>query len=109
MPRVGAVTEGDVRMRERNGREAVLLCRAPPTPPKWRSALATYLGVLPTALVLGRFLSPWIAGWPFVLRVATFNAAVVAGAYWIVMPVVLRVLRGWLTPAASPRSRCRTP
>ena len=109
MRRGGDVTEGDVLVRERDGRETLWLCRAPPTPQKWRSALATYLGVLPTALVLGRLLSPWIAGWPFVLRVATLNAAIVAGAYWIAMPVVLRVLRGWLTPAAAPRSRCRTP
>src|ERR1044071_1669097 len=52
--------------------------RSPNPPPRWKMAIATFLGVFPTAMILGLTLSPAIRSWPFVLRNAVFNACVVA-------------------------------
>jgi uncharacterized protein len=65
-------------------------------PPKWKMAIATFLGVFPVAMFLNATLGRLIQGWPFVWRTAVFNAAVVALLSWVVMPVVARLLHGWL-------------
>ncbi len=67
-------------------------------PPRWKMAVATFLGVFPVAMFLGATLGPWIKDWPFVARNAVFNAAVVTVLSWVVMPGVTRLLRGWLQP-----------
>ena len=59
-------------------------------------AIATFLGVFPVAMVLNLTLGPAISSWNFFLRTAVFNACVVALLTWVVMPVVTRLLRGWL-------------
>jgi len=66
-------------------------------------AVATFFGVFPLAMLLNLTLGPAIREWPFVLRNAVFNAAVVALLSWGVMPVVTRVLHGWLQP--QPRTK----
>ncbi len=67
-----------------------------PPPPRWKMAVATFLGVFPLAMGLNVTLGPLIRGWPFVLRNAVFNAFVVALLAWVVMPIVTRCLHGWL-------------
>jgi antibiotic biosynthesis monooxygenase (ABM) superfamily enzyme len=54
--------------------------------------------VFPLAMILTLTIGPTIGEWPFVLRNAVFNACVVALLAWVVMPVVTRLLRGWLQP-----------
>ncbi|MCC7373983.1 MAG: antibiotic biosynthesis monooxygenase [Verrucomicrobiales bacterium] len=73
-----------------------------PPPPRWKMAVATFLGVFPVAMVLQLTLGPWIQDWPFLVRNAVFNAAVVAVLSWMVMPVVTRSMRRWLQPSAEP-------
>ena len=65
-------------------------------PPRWKQAVLTWLGVDLIALVLTYTLSPLTAGWPWLAGFLTFNAAVVAGLAWVVMPVLSRLARGWL-------------
>jgi len=65
-------------------------------PPKWKMAIATFIGVFPLAMALNLTLGPAIRDWHFVLRNAVFNAAIVALLSWAVMPVVTRLLHGWL-------------
>ncbi|MCW5556519.1 MAG: antibiotic biosynthesis monooxygenase [Verrucomicrobiae bacterium] len=72
--------------------------RAPQPPPKWKMAVATYLGVLPLAMLLSLALDPLIREWHFLLRNAVFNAFIVVLLSWAVMPVMTRLLRGWLQP-----------
>lgn len=67
-------------------------------PPKWKMAVATFLGVFPLAMLLNLTLGPLIREWHFVARNAVFNAFVVTLLAWVVMPIVTRLLRGWLQP-----------
>lgn len=67
-------------------------------PPRWKMAVATFLGVFPLAMILTLTIGPVIREWPFVLRNAVFNACVVGLLAWVVMPVVTRLLHGWLQP-----------
>lgn len=76
---------------------------APVVPPRWKVALVSWAGVNLTALVLTYTLSPLTRGWPWGLAFVTFNAAVVAGLTWVVMPPLSRALRPWFEPAPPPR------
>ncbi len=66
--------------------------------PKWKMAVATFLGVFPVAMVLNLTLGPVIRSWPFVAANAVFNAGVVSLLTWVVMPLITRALHGWLHP-----------
>src|SRR5438876_11402082 len=70
-------------------------------PPRWKMALATFLGVFPVAMVLNLALGPVIRSWPFLISNAVFNAAVVALLTWVVMPLISRVLHPWLSSERS--------
>jgi len=65
-------------------------------PPRWKMAVATFLGVFPVATVLGLVLGPTIKSWHFLLSNAVFNLCVVALLTWVVMPLVTRALHRWL-------------
>jgi len=64
--------------------------------PKWKMAIATFLGVFPVAMLLSLTLGRVTASWNFILANLVFNACVVALLTWIVMPVITRALHGWL-------------
>lgn len=88
------LTEGEPVYRQLHGLEAWF--RSPNPPPRWKMAVATFLGVFPTVMLLSLTLGPTIKSWPFILGNAVFNACVVALLTWVVMPLVTRVLHGWL-------------
>ena len=67
-------------------------------PPRWKMAIATFIGVFPLAMILTLTIGPVIREWPFALRNAVFNACVVALLTWVVMPLITRVLQRWLHP-----------
>jgi antibiotic biosynthesis monooxygenase (ABM) superfamily enzyme len=93
--RARALTEGEAVHRQLHGLEAWF--RSPHNPPpRWKMAVATFLGVFPVAMALNLTLGPVIRSWPFIVRNAVFNAAVVALLTWVVMPVVTRILHRWL-------------
>jgi len=74
--------------------------RSPHTPPpRWKMAVATFLGVFPVATLLSLTLGPAIGAWHFLVSAALLNACVVILLTWVVMPLVTRVLRGWLHAA----------
>jgi antibiotic biosynthesis monooxygenase (ABM) superfamily enzyme len=104
MNRLGELTEGDPRIEELSGLEGwftlpedVGLAK----PPKYKMALATFLGVFPVAMTLNLTLGPAIRSWPFVVSNAVFNASVVILLTWLVMPLVTRALHPWLFPQES--------
>lgn len=94
------LTEGSGRTEELTGLESwfTLPGTVLRALPKWKMAIATFLGVFPVAAVLGLTLGPAIHSWHFILRNAVFNACVVILLTWVVMPLVTRVLHGWLHP-----------
>ncbi|SRR5258706_4857032 len=93
--RAARLTEGEPVHRQLHGLEAWF--RSPHNPPpRWKMAVATFLGVFPVAVVLNLTLGPLIGSWPFILRNAVFNACVVALLTWVVMPQITRTLQPWL-------------
>ena len=101
MNRLGELTEGDPRIEELSGLEGWFTLPEHPglaKPPKYKMALATFLGVFPVAMGLNLTLGPAIRPWHFVLSSAIFNACVVILLTWVVMPLVTRALHRWLFP-----------
>ena len=94
--RVTPLTEGEPVYRQLHGLEAWF--RSPVPPPRWKMAVATYLGVLPVVTILSLTLGPAISSWHFLFNNMVFNLCVVALLTWIVMPLVTRALNSWLQP-----------
>jgi antibiotic biosynthesis monooxygenase (ABM) superfamily enzyme len=93
--RARTLTEGEPAYRKLTGLEAWF--RSPHNPPpRWKMAMATFLGVFPVAMFLNLTLGPMIRPWPFIISNAIFNACVVALLTWVVMPLVTRILHRWL-------------
>jgi uncharacterized protein len=93
--RVKPLTEGGPLDRQLTGLEAWF--RSPQNPPpRWKMAIATYLGVVPVIMGLSLTLGPLVRSWNFVLNNLVFNACVVALLTWVVMPLITRILHRWL-------------
>ena len=93
--RARTLTEGEPVYRQLHGLEAWF--RSPQNPPpRWKMAVATFLGVFPVAMILNLTLGAAIRPWNFILGNAVFNACVVALLTWVVMPLITRALHGWL-------------
>jgi len=101
--RCAPLTESDSwSLRPLHGLEAWFRSPTPQSPPpKWKMAVATYLGVFPLATILSLTLGPLLRGWHFMVQNAVFNATIVVLLSWIVMPFITRLLHGWLRPSTS--------
>jgi antibiotic biosynthesis monooxygenase (ABM) superfamily enzyme len=89
------LTEGDPVHRELTGLEAWF--RSPQNPPpRWKMAVATYLGVVPVIMGLSLTIGPVVRSWNFLLNNLVFNACVVTLLTWVVMPFITRILHRWL-------------
>jgi antibiotic biosynthesis monooxygenase (ABM) superfamily enzyme len=73
----------------------------PALPPDWKQALTVLLVLYPTVMLLGLLLSPRLATLPFPLQMFVGNAVSVAILTWLLMPLALRALAFWLTPAGT--------
>jgi antibiotic biosynthesis monooxygenase (ABM) superfamily enzyme len=110
--RVAPLSEGEPEARELHGLEAFFRQDDPSPPPRWKMAIATYLGVVPVIMTLALTLGPLIRSWNFVLNNLVFNAFVVALLTWVVMPLITRALQGWLyanDPKSCDGSRTQQP
>lgn len=89
--------EGEYSRRSLHGLEAFFsnLCITD-TPPRWKMAALTWLGVWPTVLVVTALISNRLADWPFWLSNGFSNVLVVAALTWVVMPVLTHLARPWL-------------
>jgi len=94
------LTEGSGRTVELTGLESWFTPPGAPlrSLPKWKMAIATFVGVFPVAMVLTLTLGPVIKSWPFILSSVLFDACMVSLLTWAVMPLVTRALHGWLHP-----------
>lgn len=92
------LTEGKARTEELCGLESWFTLPGEPLHafPKWKMAVATFLGVFPVAMLLRATLGQVIASLNFVLSNTIFNASMVVLLTWVVMPVITRALHRWL-------------
>jgi antibiotic biosynthesis monooxygenase (ABM) superfamily enzyme len=99
--RVAPLSDGEPEARDLQGLEAFFRQDDPAPPPRWKMAIATYLGVVPVIMTLALTLGPLIRSWNFVLYNLVFNACVVVLLTWVVMPLITRALHGWLRADAQ--------
>lgn len=92
------------RIQELHGLEAWFSNSGSSSPPRWKMAVITWIGVNIAAYSLTFVVKPLTANWPFLLDFVTFNGAVVIGLTWIVMPLLTRLAWGWLA-GTSPNDR----
>jgi uncharacterized protein len=95
--RARTMTEGEPIYRPLHGLEAWFRSPTNP-PPRWKMAVTTLLGVYPASLLLGETVGQWTHAWSVSARAAVFAVLMVGLLTWVVMPVVTRVLHGWLHP-----------
>ena len=69
---------------------------APASPPRWKMAIVTVLGVWPVSMLVQRLLSPLIGDHPPPLQALFMAVGIVVLLTWAVMPVLVRILRPWL-------------
>ena len=73
------------------------------TPPRYKQALVTWLGAYPLITLILWALGPVMQSWPLAVRSLVVSALMVAGLSWLVLPVLMRALHGWLfRPNAAP-------
>jgi antibiotic biosynthesis monooxygenase (ABM) superfamily enzyme len=89
------VDEGYSR-RNLHGLEAFFTDSLIDSPPRWKMAVLTWIGVWPTVLLVTVLISNRLTGWPFWLNNGFSDMFVVAALTWVVMPVLTRWARLWL-------------
>ncbi len=85
--------------RQLSGLEAWF--RSPGAPPRWKMAVATFAGVLPTSIFLSFTLGPLLTDLPLLVKSALISASMVGLLTWVVMPFVTKTLRKWLNQFAN--------
>ena len=70
-----------------------------PVLPRWKMALATWVGVNVATISLALLLAPLVGNWPLVPQFLFVNALVVVLLTWAIMPLLTHLLRFWLYPA----------
>jgi antibiotic biosynthesis monooxygenase (ABM) superfamily enzyme len=73
----------------------------PALPPNWKQAMVVLLVLFPTVMALGKVLSPFLTPLPFALQMFVSNVASIVVMNWLLMPLALRGLAFWLTPAGT--------
>ena len=98
---VSKYVEGDATVREVSGLAHWFQVPTGATlvpPPRWKVAIATWLGICPTVylafLLLGDVLAPW---W-LLPRIVLLTMLVVSVMTWLVAPQLTRLLKPWLYP-----------
>jgi len=101
--------EEDYSRRELHGLEAFFYDpSAVQHPPRWKMALATWLGVWPTVYVVSSLLRSQVSGWPSFLATGLVTFFVVLALTWGVMPALTRLMKPWLLRPADPSPKERT-
>lgn len=104
LSRMAPLTQAEGGMRVLSGLETWFALPAAQTkapPPRWKMALVTWSGIFPLVLLTSYTVTPLFASWwPRPLAVLAATALIVAAMTWLVMPALVRLLAGWLYPAA---------
>ena len=70
------------------------------SPPRWKVAVVTWLGIFPTVYFLFLTVAPLLANWPLLPRVMVLTALVVLIMTWLVAPRLTTWLKPFLYPPA---------
>lgn len=95
--RAGRLTEGVPVYREIHGMEAWFKSEGAP-PPRWKMAVVTFAGVYPLTSYLPGFFFARLPDWHPLLVNVVVTGLVVASLTWAIMPLLTRVVHGWLHP-----------
>lgn len=76
-------------------------CANGASPPVWKQALLTWLGLYPTVLLVAYTIGVIVVPWAVPVRSIVTTGISVLLMTWVVMPVVTRVFRGFLRPART--------
>lgn len=99
---IADMVTGEPTQRRLHGLEAFFRDAKVAPPPRWKMAVLTWLGVVPSVLLWSSLLPPILGGLPHLLVLATVNAFVVITLAWAVMPVLTRLFGGWLHATNQP-------
>jgi antibiotic biosynthesis monooxygenase (ABM) superfamily enzyme len=91
---VRPLVEGEPRRQHLSGMEAFF--RAPGSPPRWKMALITWLGVNAAVYVFSRLFAAAFDWLPVAATFLLVNACVVVALTWVLMPILTRIFGGWL-------------
>jgi antibiotic biosynthesis monooxygenase (ABM) superfamily enzyme len=67
-----------------------------PSPPRWKVAVVTWLGICPTVYVVFLLTGELMKSWSLLPRTIVLTVAVVVIMTWGVAPQLTRLLRSWL-------------
>ncbi len=99
--KVVGLVEGEPRYERLSGLETWFTLpeqRAIVPPPRWKMALVTLAAVYPLSMVLSITVGTWTRDWPMLLSSLIFNAMIVTGLTWFLMPLLTRLFKPWLYP-----------
>lgn len=65
-------------------------------PRRYKQAILTWLAIYPALTVTLALLTPSMEGWPLWLRTLLVTALLVPLLTWVLLPLLTRLLRGWL-------------
>lgn len=88
--------ESEPSYRLESGLEYWFAPPGPASPPRWKMALVTVLGVWPASMLMPWLLNPLIIGLPLFLQALLVAGGIVILLTWMIMPVLVRILKRWL-------------
>jgi antibiotic biosynthesis monooxygenase (ABM) superfamily enzyme len=93
---VSEMVMGEPVRRRLHGLEAFFRDTRYAPPPRWKMAVVTWMGVFPAVLLWSSLLPNLLSGLPSLAVVAIVNVFVVVTLAWGIMPLLTRILAGWL-------------
>ena len=101
--RVQPLTEGETERHQLTGLEAWFRNSPAAQPPVWKMALLTFIAVWPVSMAVPAALNPLIGQKvPNVIFSGAVAAGIVLILTWVAMPVLAKLMRGWLQPKSQP-------
>lgn len=71
------------------------------SPPRWKIAIITWLGIFPTVYMLFYLLGDILAPWSLFTRIMLLTVIVVGLMTWVVAPQLTRLCKPWLFPTSK--------
>jgi uncharacterized protein len=68
----------------------------PASPPRWKMALVTAVGVWPASMLVPWLLNPLIGRLPSALQALLVAGGIVILLTWVIMPLLVKILKRWL-------------